>query len=496
MRRYRTFRMRSAFAPIPLAALVLAASCFTPNSPKPAPTAVVTVDTSPGATDCTFTLTIGSSTQTSPAHVASAQFTVPESQVNADSATASCAGFLPATQSPASLLSNHVTLALTPVAPPVPPLPRAPTRDQLLRVRAIFQGLTVTTAQLGTVPSWGPEVGMLTSAADRQATYAAHKRAGATHFVLAVTCHYTEPGVAFPNATACSNDWSNDPATLATRVAEVVRAGLFPVVMQGGDELPWSTVRAQMPAWYAALKTSPDGDLTPYIVWCLGFDSVVPILNANDTAVQDFIDTTLATRAVIGNGAQVIEYPAGWAFWGPTDARFNLAGPGSYTSTAGQALDGVLQEFANDSPGNDPTPTVTGSTYDPEHGYTPTWSADASPWMQVWQIAARGPSYTAPADEPFNVRVTAAGGGPQDGQIVSVSADRQHVTSYAAGVSTPRGRFYFVGFEFATYQHVHGQTTRARVVKAGQYISGVGYDAVCMPAASSGRATARWEVRR
>jgi hypothetical protein len=300
--------------------------------------------------------------------------------------------------------------------------------------------------------------------------------------------------VAYPNATACSNDWSTDPETLAARVGEVVKSGLYVVLMQGGDELPWATVRAQMPAWYAALKNSPDGDLTPYVVWCLGFDSIVPMAGANDTTDQDLIDTILATRAVIGNGAQVIEYPNGWAFWGPTDAKFNLAGPGSYTSTAGQALDGVLQEFANDSPGNEPPPAVKGSTWDMEHGYSLAWASDPSPWEQIWQIAARSvPSYTAPADQPFNITVTAAGGGPQDGQQVVVSSDRQNAKSYAAGVTTPRGRFYFIGFEIATYQHTHGQTTAARVQRACQYIFSVGYDAVSCPGSfgQSGQPSAR-----
>lgn len=452
-----------------------AAACVPPKPPTPPPTAVVTVDNAAGATDCTYTLRIGTSTQTSPAHVASAAFTVLESQVNADAATATCAGFLPATQAPASLLSNRVTLGLTPAVTPLPP---TPTRDQLLRVRACFQDCTVTTAQLGTVPSWGPEIGMLASSADRQATYAVHKAAGATHFVIAVTCHYTAPGVAYPGGTACGNDWSTDPATLAAHVGEIVRAGLLPVVMLGGDELPWATVRAQMPAWYGALKNSPDGDLTPYVVWCLGFDSIVPLANANDDTVQDFIATTLAIRAVIGSGVQVVEYPAGWAFWGPTDARFDLAGPGSYTSPAGQALDGVLQEFANDSPGNDPLPAITGATFDTEHGYTPKWAGDPTAWLQVFQIAARGPSpYTPPPDEPFNVPAVAVDG-PQLGQTVPVSADRQGVRSYAAGVTTPRGRFYFVGFEIATYQWTHGQSTPDRIAKACGYIARVGYDAV------------------
>lgn len=466
---------------ISLIALALTAACFTPKPPTPPPTSIVTVDNSSGATDCTYTLTIGAAVQTSPAHVARATFTTPQSLVNADKATASCAGFVLASQAPASLLSNHVTLALTPAVPPLPP---APSRDALLRVHACFQGCSVTTAQLGSVPSWGPEVGMLTSAADRQATYAAHKAAGATHFVLVVTCHYNEPGVAYPGNKACDNDWSSNPATLAARVAEVVRAGLYPVLMQGGDELPWATVRAQTPVWYAALKHSPDGDLTPYVVWCLGLDSIVPLANANDTTVQDFIDTTLATRAVIGStGVQVIEYPAGWAFWGPTDATFNLAGPGSYSSPAGQELDGVLQEFASDAPGNEPIPAITGSTWDAEHGYTPTWKSDPTAYLQVYQIAARSvTSYTAPGEQPFNVPVIGAGGGPQDGKTVLVSSDRQGVTSYAAGISTPRGRFYFIGFEYATYQWTHGQSTTQRVLNAGRYIAGTGYDAVCLPA--------------
>lgn len=475
--------MRKLILPL----LLALSACKPPTPPTPPPTVQqVQVALSPQVANCNFHL------QSADSHPYSGDWSqpgLPYSPANFQqvpwlvtsvTASVSCTGY---TASPITALTagtghTSITLQLTANVPPLPPVP---SRDQLAQVVAGFQGITVTTSQLGGVPSWGPEVGMLSAASDRQITYAAHKAAGATHFVIDITCHYNEPGVAYPGNQACNNDWQSQPQVTAAYVAEIVRAGLYPVLALGGDEVPFSTIRANLPALWNALKNSPSGDLTPYIVWTLGFDSIVPIAAANDTTVQDLIDTLLAIRSTIGNGVQFLELPNGWAFWGPTDSQFNLAGVGSYTSPAGQALDGIFQEFANVSPGNDPTPAITSGTWDAEHNdYSPVFSSDATAWMQVWQVAARtAPHWQAPPDEPTSnnpVTVPVTGNGQTTGQVY---ADVANPAKYTR--PTPRGQFYAIAFEFGTYQWTHGQVNSAAVANAAKYLASVGYDAVCYP---------------
>lgn len=383
------------------------------------------------------------------------------------------------------------TAAWTPNVPPVQPLPPPPTRDQLARVKAGMQGITVTTQALGTIPSWGPEVGML-GPVDRQAVYAAHKAAGMTHFVIDTYIHYTEAGVSYPNNTAASNDWTQDNwATLTTITAEIVRAGLYPVIMQGADELPFATVQAQTPGLVAALRNYPAGDLTQYSVFCQGFDSVVPIANAPpaDTSVQGLVSLIQAQRAAIGpNGVLAIELPIGWAFWGP-DA---LSGAGSYTSPAGQDLDVVLQEF--NSPPGPPAkaPAIVGGTWDAEHqDFAPVFADPAAGnlFQSIWQIAARTVNgYQRPSDEVTARDCPAANNVPVTGNPsvtrACVYAD-VNPSTYTAG-GTPRGRYYVIAFEIATYSWTHGFSMSASdIVATGPYFAGMGYDAVCVPNAPS-----------
>src|SRR5262249_7341122 len=148
---------------------------------------------------------------------------------------------------------------IIPNTPPVEPLPPAPSRDQLARVHTGMQGVTTTTGQLGTVGSWGAELWMLNSADDRAKTLQAHKAAGLTHITVAILCHYNESGVAYPGETACNNDYTNDYDTLRSRLEEIVRAGLYPVLMMGADEIPFDTVAASFPAIVNALRTNPAG---------------------------------------------------------------------------------------------------------------------------------------------------------------------------------------------------------------------------------------------
>lgn len=503
--------MKSRLSLLALFAVLSTAAVCQPKTPTPPPTSVVLVDNAQGATDCTYMLTFSGAPHTSAAHVASATFTTPQSLVNADSATADCLGFQLATLSPASLLSNRVTITLVALPPPVAPLPAPPTRDQLAHARAIFQGLYVTTKQLGTVPSFGGvETGMLDDPADRLAVYDAIKAAGGDAIILAVDCHYKEPGVAYPNETACNNDWTDtttrfpgatpypatgDTSTIVARVAEAVRAGLMVIYMQGGDEIDFSAVAQQVGPQMAALRAYPDGDLTRYISLGPGFDSIWQIANgppSYQVSNQTLVDLLLADRAAIGpQGVINLEFPNGVAFGGGGA----LSGKGWFTSPAGSTVNVYLQEFANLSPGNQPTPAIVGGAWDAEHNdYAPTFSSDATAWNQVWQVADRTlATWLEPPDEISQgkcdrgqgpkVPVT---GGPNDGQSICVFADVSNPSIYPG--RNPSDIQVFVAAEFGTWQHTHGQSTTQQVINAGKYLSNVGYPVVWGPVASSSSA--------
>lgn len=350
-------------------------------------------------------------------------------------------------------------------------VPDKPTRDQLACVNCALQGVTVTTQQLGTIPSWGPEVAMLTSLEDRQAVYAAHKAAGATHLTIGVTCHYQEGGVQYPNGIAADNNFLGNLPALTALVAEIVQAGLMVLLMHGADDQDqnqFDRVANGADEIVCALA-----EWQPWVVHCPGFDGVVPIGNENGANLQAMIQMVLAMREAVGEaGVIAFELPTGWSFWGPGP----YAGAGSYTSLMGQAVDVWLQEFASPPGPPEPAPKIIGGTWDAEHNdYAPVWDKDATAWQQIWQIAARTvPHYTPPPDQPYDVPVRVTGG-PNDGQVVPVSADSRSPQRYAC--DTPRGHSYWISFEVDAYGWTHGETTSANAQAAVAYIVRTGYDA-------------------
>ncbi len=347
-----------------------------------------------------------------------------------------------------------------------------PTREQLARIFCTMQGVRTNTSQLGpNVPSWGPEIGMLTRVEDRRATFQAHRTAGATHIGFGIYGHYQRGDVAYPNGICAWNDFTNDLPAFVRLIGEAVDNGLLVMMGLGADELPFAQVGAMAPALKAAL-----GSLSDYVVWQFGMDSVVPI--GNDGApvypnLQPMIDMVLNTRAAAGGDAVLaFMLPNGWAFWGPDQ----YAGSGSYTSPMGQAIDTWLQESSIPPPGIGPSPRIVSGEWDAEHNdYAPIFDFDASGYMQLWQGAGRTvPNYRAPADQPFDIPVLVHGG-PQDGQIVPVSSDTRTPPRYST--DTPRGKSYWIALEQSIYLHVRNQISLVDVQTANQYITAVGYDA-------------------
>ncbi len=98
-------------------------------------------------------------------------------------------------------LQGPITVSLQ----PKPLRPPVPTRDQVCSVRLTFQGLTVDTADHGTLP-WFEAALTSLSAGDRARVYAAKHAAGDTHCIVALTWNYDEPGQPYGNINRARHD--------------------------------------------------------------------------------------------------------------------------------------------------------------------------------------------------------------------------------------------------------------------------------------------------
>lgn len=312
------------------------------------------------------------------------------------------------------------------------PFPAVPTRDAVCRVRVGFQGLTIHTSEFGDIPAFGPETSSLNDA-DLISYFAQVKAAGWTHVEFAVSWNYVERGYAYP---VPGRDLSEDLPELRRRMELAIRAGLFVVLFCAGDgesntvggyndPQGWTYGRQWLMENFAriyAAMESGDHDLTPFMVFCPGYDGVW--YGWKDAqAVRDW--WTLAASVINGKGYHAIEWAAGLCHLGD--------GAGTYQGI-GQSLDVILQEF----PG----------------GQLPSSKPD-----QVWQIAARTvPFYHRPIDQP-------------------ALDDPPPVPSYIQG--TPRGPVYVVGYEFDTYTWVRNEVGADQVQRDREYLIGVGYEVVC-----------------
>jgi hypothetical protein len=325
-------------------------------------------------------------------------------------------------------MDDTTLLLLGTAAPPFPP---TPTRDQVCRVRVGFQGLTIQSQQFGTLPAFGPEISTLNDT-DLASYFAQAREAGFTHVEFAVSWNYVEPGYAYP---VPGRDLSQDLPELRRRVELAIRAGLFVVLFCAGDgESPAGGGYNDPQGWtygrgwlmqnferiYRAMEQG-DHDLTPFMVFCPGYDGVWYGWNGPQ-AVRDW--WALAGPILNGKGYLAIEWGAGLCHLGDGAATYQ---------GAGQYLDVILQEFPI--------------------GAVPTRAPD-----QIWQIAARTvPVYHRPADQPA----------------------RDDPTPPHYIPSTPRGPMYVVWYEKDTYEWVRGAISVEQVDVNRAYGCSVGYDVVC-----------------
>lgn len=343
-------------------------------------------------------------------------------------------------------LGNAPDILLPPINC-VPPLPPVPTRDAILSASESFQGLTVVTAQYGTLAWWEVPITSL-NAADRQAVYAAKHAAGDRLISISVSWNYcgVNYGFCYP---VPGRDLSKDLPALRALVLEAIQNGFYVALHMAGDGMSapknpdgsypyndpvgwtygYEWLMESTPSIVASMQQSPD--LTGYMIFLPGFDGVVPGWPEPSYTYPGKLDQwLLLARRSLGAGGYVgVELSAGYAHWG---------GEGrNYTSLAGQALDIVFQEFGIGNPG--------------QPGDNPD---------QVWQIAARelGPLYNRPPEQP--------------------AWDDPPPTACYLCVGTPRGPFYVNAFEYDTYLWVRARITAAQVQVDRAYMRARGYKIV------------------
>ena len=354
-------------------------------------------------------------------------------------------------------MASYYDLSAFAAAAPSPP--PSYTRAAICLAPSRFGGgVVATTEQLGTVPSWGPEVGMLANASDRIATYQAHQAAGGILFIASLFCHYQEANVSYPNNTAANNDWTGNGFSQAAAWAnEVLENGGIPCLHLGGDEKGTQWVIANAQAIVNAL-----GGIPCALIPCFDSDGDADWSDPND----GWAAVNLALRAAMPNAMVLMnELPNGWVNFGTANPNI----PAETFQAAAACVDAWTSEFpTTPSEWLEPWPQIVtnlGAVWDDEHGVYqpsvaqgvfPAWQTVASPWLQFVQVIgrrARAGQWKAPADVPYSVPGGLGIGGPQNGQPVTVSADEPHPPT--ATQDSSRGTTYYRGDEIWTYPFTH-----------------------------------------
>ncbi len=312
-------------------------------------------------------------------------------------------------------LQGPITVSLQ----PKPLRPPIPTRDQVCSVRLTFQGLTVETADHGTLP-WFEAALTSLSAGDRARVYAAKHAAGDTHCIVALTWRYNEPGQ--PYQAIEGRDLSKDLPAFRALIEEVVQAGFIAALFLGGDgqgagpgynnDVGWSYgadwAIAELPAVIAAV-----GDLWPYCLFVPGWDSVF-----YGWTVKQLADFGAVFRKHLPAGHLGIEHNTGHIPCGNGPADYGWAG-------AMRDYDVILSEY------------------------------DANLHQDsCWQINGRlEHPYVRPNDQP-----------PGDDMAPPFYLKSANV----------RGAYFHCAFEWAEYDWVRGRISAADVEKGRQYLKAQG----------------------
>jgi hypothetical protein len=321
-------------------------------------------------------------------------------------------------------------------------LPPIPSRAEKCAIRTHgMQGLRLTTAAYGDQPWWevsitSPQV----TEAERLASYAQKRNIGDTCQIIALSWNYQAPGLVAPFA---GRDLWNDIPTLRTYILEALQNGMTNVLLMlagdGEDYSPdgwtygYQNLMDQFPRIYEGLK-----DLSPYIVWCPGFDGVVPGWAGPNDDWHRVEDWLLFCRSVVGNDATMaLELSAGYWCWTETNR---------YSSPGGQCLDVVLYEF----------PVPFGPVLLPVPPDFCNQPNDIrAPFDQVWQVSKRllGSGWRRPSDMPAC---------DDPGMAPNLPV-------------TPRGPIATNAFEIDTYDWVRGRLTQSQLNDMRAYLWDCGW---------------------
>lgn len=296
-----------------------------------------------------------------------------------------------------------------------PAFPAPPSRAQVCSLKLSFQGLMAPLAS-GAIPWFDAALACL-SPADRQTMYAVKQAAGDTHATIIVTNGIPlYPEANQPYLTYQCPNYGADWPALVAMVEEVILAGFIPALFMQEDQVN-STALVQGAA--AALK-SASLDLNAYVIYSPGYDGV--FYGWEPTSL---ITEWAALARAAGAQYLAIEFNAGHIPLGGGPSDYAPAGP-----MAG--FDTILAEFDN-------WPTLSDVEF---------------------QILGRmlGPAYIRPPQQP--------------------SGDDPHPPFYLASPS-PRGPYYFVSFEYATYPWVRSELTAAQVATGRAWYQSCGSTLVC-----------------
>lgn len=305
-----------------------------------------------------------------------------------------------------------------------PPIPAPKSRDEILSVTMMFQGLTVQTQQFGALPWFEAALPWMTKA-DRESAYAAKKAAGDTHSMAGAPTGgalYPEPGQPYDQPGFGPLDWTNGltkmtPDFLAL-IVEQIQHGFTPIVFF--DERQDVSRKCLELAMDAYLTNEYGVDFTQYVITVPGFDGVFYGWNPPDLIVE----WAAYARSRSPNCYLGLEHNTG---------HIPLGEGGSDYAPGGKmnGFDLILSEY------DDWNPNVPGSAGD-----------------GVWQINGRlERPYNRPPDQP--------------------QGDDPNPPFYLAQPS-PRGPYYHLAFEFNEFLWVRSRVSAEDIQKQRDYLKAMG----------------------
>jgi len=304
--------------------------------------------------------------------------------------------------------------------PAIPVLPPPPSRQAAIALKLTFQGLTVTTAQYGTLPWFEPWIGALSALSDRQAVYAAKHAAGDTHLIVECFTNTQPVYNEAPYTAIIAPSCEQNQAQFLALVEEIIQNGFIPVIAYDGDDGDnpvdgYPNAARQAPILANLLASSQLGDLNPYAVYARLWDSV--FYGSSPANIQAF---GKLFRSILPNGYLAIEFNIGHIPVGNGPADY---APGGMMTD----YDVILAEY-------------------------PDWPTTGD---AVWQVNARllGPDYHRPSDQP--------------------STDDPNPPYYLASPS-PRGPYAAICFERGEYGWTHGQLSLSQIEAQNTYYRAMG----------------------